>query len=579
MNESGIVENLVTQFSSALDCFRELVQNSIDAGSPQVDVWMEFEQGEGHQGVIAIHVDDFGEGMDENIIDEQLTKLFASTKENDLTKIGKFGIGFVSVFALKPKGVLVHTGRGGEYWEVFFHEDRSFSKTRLDLPVEGTQITLFLEGDYHRHRELVDGVRETLKHWCSHSETEVSFEDRSPIEDDSWGEVEVINESFEVPGECFTTVEHQGTEIAVAYNREPFYGFYNRGLTLAFSRSGEDVLFERAWRYRHIAFKIKSRYLEHTLSRETIMRDENYEKAMKLMDQAVGGQLLEQLIQNIETLVAKESWGHNEVNLYLRWIAFLTHEPPESLEPLGERFICRLVDGRPTTLARMLELWQRDGRLLVSEGQTEMTAALAQDRLPVFYGAKPSAAGLGHVGELFVRYGQLVLGRDWKEQARDVLRWTGITEMLGMPLVKLQARLTAGIVRPEDVYLPVEIDDRVPEELSSLISGAAALLKQADTGYRKFGTGRMVAITSDEAPLFVVAPKLSKIMAIPPKERSKKSRMEVAVNREHPQFLHFTQLAARSPQLANYCLAKALLLDQDRHIERDVVLMEGALRA
>jgi hypothetical protein len=55
--------------------------------------------------------------------------------------------------------------------------------------------------------------------------------------------------------------------------------------------------------------------------------------------------------------------------------------------------------------------------------------------------------------------------------------------------------------------------------------------------------------------------------------------MEVAVNREHPQFLHFTQLAARSPQLANYCLAKALLLDQDRHIERDVVLMEGALRA
>ena len=153
MQESGIVENLVTQFSSALDCFRELVQNSIDAGSPQVDVWMEFEQGEGHQGVIAIHVDDFGEGMDEQIIDGQLTKLFASAKEDDLTKIGKFGIGFVSVFALKPKGVLVHTGRGGEYWEVFFHEDRSFSKTSLDMPVEGTQITLFLEGDYHRHRE------------------------------------------------------------------------------------------------------------------------------------------------------------------------------------------------------------------------------------------------------------------------------------------------------------------------------------------------------------------------------------------------------------------------------------------
>ena len=61
------VDNLVKQFSSALHCLRELVQNSIDAGSPTVDVWMEFEPGDGHQGTISIHVDDFGEGMDENI--------------------------------------------------------------------------------------------------------------------------------------------------------------------------------------------------------------------------------------------------------------------------------------------------------------------------------------------------------------------------------------------------------------------------------------------------------------------------------------------------------------------------------
>ncbi len=157
-HEEGIVENLVTQFSSAFDCLRELVQNSIDAGSPQIETWMEFERGQTHEGVVAIHIDDFGEGMDEYIIDNQLTTLFASAKENDLTKIGKFGIGFVSVFALEPKGVLLHTGRAGEYWEVFFHEDRSFSKTSLDYPVEGTQITIFLEGDYRRYKELVRDV-------------------------------------------------------------------------------------------------------------------------------------------------------------------------------------------------------------------------------------------------------------------------------------------------------------------------------------------------------------------------------------------------------------------------------------
>ena len=44
---------------------------------------------------LGIHVDDFGEGMDEAIIDAQLTRMFSSTKENDLTKIGKFGIGFL----------------------------------------------------------------------------------------------------------------------------------------------------------------------------------------------------------------------------------------------------------------------------------------------------------------------------------------------------------------------------------------------------------------------------------------------------------------------------------------------------
>ena len=167
---SEVVDNLATQFSSALDCYRELVQNSIDAGSPQVDVWMEFIPSKGHTGTIAIHVDDFGEGMDEHIIDSQLTRLFASSKEDDLTKIGKFGIGFVSVFALNPRGVLVQTGRGGEYWEVFFDQDRSFIKTRLDVPLEGTQVTLFLEGDHHRYTELVADSCATLKRWCCHSD-------------------------------------------------------------------------------------------------------------------------------------------------------------------------------------------------------------------------------------------------------------------------------------------------------------------------------------------------------------------------------------------------------------------------
>ena len=99
------LDNLVHQFARPLDFLRELVQNSIDAGTPRIEVRVRYtpaEPGDDKPGVVAIHVDDWGEGMDEAIIDSQLTRMFSSTKEDDLTKIGKFGIGFTSIFAIQP---------------------------------------------------------------------------------------------------------------------------------------------------------------------------------------------------------------------------------------------------------------------------------------------------------------------------------------------------------------------------------------------------------------------------------------------------------------------------------------------
>jgi HSP90 family molecular chaperone len=89
---------------------------------------------------------DTGAGMDESIIDQELTRLFASGKSGDRTMAGGFGIGFVSVFAWEPEAVLVHTGRGGESWELVFYGDRSFDKVALEAPVEGTTISLFRRG-------------------------------------------------------------------------------------------------------------------------------------------------------------------------------------------------------------------------------------------------------------------------------------------------------------------------------------------------------------------------------------------------------------------------------------------------
>jgi hypothetical protein len=87
--------------------------------------------------MMVIEVADAGEGMTREIIDNRLTRLFSSAKEGDYTKIGRFGIGFVSVFALDPEIVCVDTGRAGEHWRVVFRRDRSFERIRLTEPGGG----------------------------------------------------------------------------------------------------------------------------------------------------------------------------------------------------------------------------------------------------------------------------------------------------------------------------------------------------------------------------------------------------------------------------------------------------------
>ena len=140
------LENLVNQFTDPYACLRELIQNAMDAGSETVDVWFEFNPYEnGTKGIAIIHLDDTGEGMTRRIIDTKLTQLFSSAKEDDMTKVGKFGIGFVLVFALEPNAVIVDTGRDGEYWRLIFKENRKFDRILLDHPVEGTQIQIVKE--------------------------------------------------------------------------------------------------------------------------------------------------------------------------------------------------------------------------------------------------------------------------------------------------------------------------------------------------------------------------------------------------------------------------------------------------
>ena len=582
------VQNLVTQFSSALDFFRELVQNSIDAGTDRVDVWMEFLPGD-RGGTIAIHVDDFGEGMNEEIIDKQLTRLFSSSKENDLTKIGKFGIGFVSVFALQPKAVLIHTGRDGEYWEVLFHEDRSFNKSKIETPCEGTQITLFVEGDRTRYRELVLGSRKTLGHWCGHSEIEVTFEDRSSSLET--GGMEIINKPFEIGGECATEAAAEGTRVVLAYDSRPSWGFYNKGLALAVVEGQTDLVPDRL---RHVAFKIKSRYLEHTLSRETVMRDKNYDKAMALVTSAADGPLFNGLVTRLRQHVERSvAWGLAEIEAYLELMGYLAAEPFDAVLARHEVPLLRTVDGHALSMAQVWDAAQEDGHIFVSDAATPLTQRLSAQGTPVLLGRGLTADRNELHRDSVVR---LLHGYIERRLTEGIF---GYFRGRFMP-AEVRERAVGTVVAPEQVLLSIELVEDAEPEVKELLRQAHEVLKYAmpdtshtvvrplgeatveperiDLSYRALLACRVTSRT-DHAPLFVVGRQVGPLMAIPPPGRisaERSARPEAAVDIGHPQFRGLLDLFAHEPRMAAYCLAKDLLLAEDRGLERDLELMHTA---
>src|SRR5207237_3186432 len=93
------------------------------------------------------------------------------SKEGDLGKIGKYGVGFVSVFALEPEEVQVETWQGGKAWLLRLFRDHRYEIEEASARRgSGTSVTLLKsmprEGfDPHALR-----VKASLRRWCRHAE-------------------------------------------------------------------------------------------------------------------------------------------------------------------------------------------------------------------------------------------------------------------------------------------------------------------------------------------------------------------------------------------------------------------------
>ena len=317
---SQAMENLVNQFARPMDFLRELAQNSMDAGTPRVDVELEYETTD-DGGVLSIHVIDYGEGMDEEIIDNQLTRLFSSNKEDDMTKIGKFGIGFTSIFAIKPDAVLLQTGRHGEYWELLFHSDRSYEKRRVDTPHSGTRITLFKRMPADEARAFSKEAHFVLTYWCEHSQIPIQFEDKMFRTEKKGGDAQSADpfaafgltqqksnvQRIDGPlrlDDADLVIEKKAEDwhVVMGYAATPLYGFYNGGLTLVSSHNSE-VLGGFAGTLGHLSFKLKSDALEHTLTRDNVLQDDQWERLLGVLTRLhkeLRSQLLAKLADCIE---------------------------------------------------------------------------------------------------------------------------------------------------------------------------------------------------------------------------------------------------------------------------------------
>jgi len=288
---ADVLDELVHQFTDSFAFYRELIQNSIDAGSTRIEVQLAYRPS-AKGGVLTASVTDWGEGMNRRIIEDYLVTKFRSLKENDLTKIGKFGIGFVSVFACRPDVLTVDTGRDGESWRVLFKKDRSYELLALSEPVEGTTVTVHKSATASEYAAFAAHSEAAVKKWCRHSDSEVMLaigpSDGRPVPPPK-----LVREPLRVDAPFQVEHREEGTVIVAGPARRlpAPTSLYNRGLTLL--ETIEPMV-------PGVALEIVSREFEHTLTRDNVKRDDGFNRVMALARKLADGPLLDALPRELE---------------------------------------------------------------------------------------------------------------------------------------------------------------------------------------------------------------------------------------------------------------------------------------
>jgi hypothetical protein len=518
------LDELVHQFADPYAFVRELVQNAIDAGSAEVEVDVRYEASasETHgAGVVTVHVDDWGEGMTREVIEKKLTRLFSSSKAGDRTKIGKFGIGFVSVFSLDPDAVCIDTSRDGQSWRVLFKADRTFELLSLPEPVDGTKIRVIKRGDAVFFAEVRERCEKSLRYWCRHVEADVRFSGAS------------IRESFGLPDAPCRVESNDGlTHLVVGHQLggATFRGYYNHGLTLFESDVSADT-----YPIVGIAFKASAPRLEHTLTRDAVIEDQGFHAVMREIVALVDGPLAEAVFERLER-EATQFASQYIIDAAKRHAARRRFSPTV----LRRRF-ASAPSGAAITIGT-IQRGTKESRVLLATARTPLSDALEERGFVVAQmGADdPRAALMQALAPDGADLELVPIGRDWCRP--------GLVDAEPGGWRALRQRLHA---------------------LLRVIGAKVADIVAGDFDHPDSSIADRIAVTQPSPGALLATTELENLT---PGLFTRKHTL--VVNVAHPSVRSFLALAQREPDVAAYLCLKAFRLGRGLDDDMDTTLIE-----
>lgn len=143
---------------------RELAQNSRDAGASRMDVEASWER----LSLEVVRVTDDGTGMSLEHARKYLFRLYSSSKENDPTAAGMYGIGFWSVLLFGPSHIVLESNTGAERWGISISPDFKLRQVDCHLDRRGTRVTLVRQARSSSQARFVADVRIAASRFCKH---------------------------------------------------------------------------------------------------------------------------------------------------------------------------------------------------------------------------------------------------------------------------------------------------------------------------------------------------------------------------------------------------------------------------